>query len=197
MGVSQNNISNMRNLIGGVTPEQQAEELARQEEEVRALLAVPAQGPYVDPYQDVLNKIDEDFGEIMRQHELNKKKLEDLEKEKSDADARISELTAQLQRDTAKLTEDLATALADKDKVSSDLLKQSEQVKDAAIELSTANEKYTKLEEIVNKQKVLITTLTDRLKTLNTPGPGPDMSIANKLAEKLAATKAEMALVNK
>ena len=91
MGVSQNNLKSMRNLIGGGLTAAEFEALRDSIDQI--VVAGPKDD--VPEKDDFVENIEAKFDQIMTQHAANKLIVENLKKEKIEADANITKLTLQ------------------------------------------------------------------------------------------------------
>jgi len=203
MGVSQNNLKNMRNLIGGVDDAEAQQNI----DDLNALLTVPVASPepYVDPYGQIITDIGTQFDEIMGIHEQNKVLLTSLQKEKVDLETKNTELNKEIANKVSDIeanANEITRLTASYDASRQELQQKTQELAAKITELEKLNTEKTKLEqelatkqELINKQNDVLSACKARLgkPAVTRVNPVPDQT-AVKLLEKMKAEKGKMYL---
>jgi DNA repair exonuclease SbcCD ATPase subunit len=204
-GISQNNIRNMRNLIGGVDEGEARQNVT----DLQALLDAPPSPPvaYVDPNNEIIEQISTNFNEVLRIHEQNKQLLATLQEEKRVLTTQNSELTTQIAtklEDIKLKTEEIKKLTSEKEGARQELQQKSDELTAKVTELELLNTAKTVLEEqiielqkTIDSQNAVITKCINRLRAPKATGtevrPNPT---ALALLQRLERERAEMALTN-
>jgi len=201
MGVSQNNLNGMRNLIGGVDDAEAKSNV----DALEALLNVPVAPPreFVDPNEQILQQISTEFEEILKQHEQNKANLTKLQTEKQALETQNTDLTTQIKKKTEELSTkvaELEKVMAERDTSKAELEQKTQELTTKLTELKNLNTAKAELEEkikdkesLIEKQNNVILGCKARLSASAPAGTPPVPSgAAAKLLEKIKKANLEM-----
>jgi DNA repair ATPase RecN len=202
-GVSQNNIRNMRNLIGGVDNEEARRNVAA----LDALLNAPLSPPvaYVDPNLEIIQDISTSFDEVLRIHEQNKVLLTSLQKEKEDLETKNTELNKEIANKVSDIeanANEITRLTASYEASRLELQQKTQDLTAKITELEQLNTQKTELEKelakkqaLIDSQNVVISSCRARLEkpAVTRVNPVPDQTVV-KLLERMKAEKEKMDL---
>lgn len=202
MGVSQNNLKNMRNLIGGVDVSDV--DANANIKALEALLNAPPPKPveFKDPNESILNTISIEFDEVMKLHEANKENLAKLQSEKTLLEQKNTELTNQIGEKTKEIkqkTEEITQLTSERDTTKKDLEEKVKELDSKVTELAKLTTEKEELEktlkekqQLINEQNEVITLCRQRLSTPSIAVPPSTNPQAEALLQRIQDAKKEM-----
>jgi chromosome segregation ATPase len=194
MGVSQTNLKNMRNLIGGMPENVSDDDANANIRALEALLSAQPSSPVADPNNDLIEQINTQFQEILTKHSQNMEKINALNVEKSAINSQLAEKIEELRQKTNKIL--LLTT--ERDQKDTDLRAKLEEIQTLTVNVATLNTqkneleaKITGKESIIAKQNSVIQQCTERLTSTNRQ-PQQANSKATQLLTKMQQFNTEM-----